>query len=354
MFGLLNKEIISLLTKITECCRIKRAAGVKPFLISSMSKKILFLLLGFILFSCSEDNRREEEIAKISVEVEIARFDQRFARATEDSLPQLKKEFPYLFPTRYPDFVWVEKMNDTIQEELNREVAKEYPNLSETKNELHDFFQHVKYYFPDRETPKVVTLVSEVDYRNKAVWADSLLLISLDTYLGPDHYFYLGVQSYLKKNFKREQIIPDVAAAFAEEVVPRPRSRDFLAHMIYYGKILYLKDRLIPFKNDAGKIGYTPEELEWAKANEEQIWRYFIEKELLYDSNTELYTRFLFPAPFSKFYLELDEESPPKVGQYVGWQIVRQYMERNDVSLQAMLTADAETIFNKSNYKPRK
>lgn len=319
-----------------------------------MLKRLTFFCFLLLIFSCGKDDEREREIAKIPVEVELTRFDERFARANSDSLEPLKKEFPFLFPSEYPDEVWIEKMTDTIQLELNKEVADEYPDLDDIEQELHQLFQHIKYYFPETELPEVVTLTSDVDYRNKAVWTQDVLLISLDTYLGEDHHFYMGIQEFLKKNFKRDQILPDVVAAFAETVVPRPESRTFLAHMIYYGKILYLKDRLIPFKTDAEKIGYTENEFDWAGANEEQVWRYFVDKQLLFETDSQLQTRFLFPAPFSKFYLQLDNQSPARLGQYVGWQIVRKYMERNEVDLKQMLTTDAETIFNESNYKPKK
>lgn len=319
-----------------------------------MLKRLTFFCFLLLIFSCGKDDEREREIAKIPVEVELTRFDERFAGATSDSLEPLKKEFPFLFPSEYPDEVWIEKMTDTIQLELNKEVADEFPDLDDIEQELHQLFQHIKYYFPETELPEVVTLTSDVDYRNKAVWTQDVLLISLDTYLGEDHHFYMGIQEFLKKNFKRDQILPDVVAAFAETVVPRPESRTFLAHMIYYGKILYLKDRLIPFRTDAEKIGYTENEFDWAGANEEQVWRYFVDKQLLFETDSQLQTRFLFPAPFSKFYLQLDNQSPARLGQYVGWQIVRKYMERNEVDLKQMLTTDAETIFNESNYKPKK
>ena len=317
-----------------------------------MIKKLFLFCIIFFFFSCADEDQREEEIAAIPVDVNVTRFDQRFARATPDSLQQLKREFPYLFPRQFPDSVWIEKMNDTIQEEINTEVERVYPELTETKDELGSLFQHIKYYFPNTEIPQVITLTSEVDYRNKVIWEGDLLLISLDTYLGEDHHFYLGIQEYIKKNFDQEYIVSDVADAFAENVLERPSSRRFLSHLIYYGKILYLNDLLIPFKTDPQKIGYTSEELEWAQANEEQIWRYFVDNELLYASDSQLFNRFLYPAPFSKFFLELDSESPAKLGQYIGWQIVRQYMDRNDVMVQELIGADAETIFTKSNYKP--
>ncbi|MGB7841756.1 MAG: gliding motility lipoprotein GldB [Salinimicrobium sp.] len=319
-----------------------------------MPRNLLIFFLFILFFSCSEEDKKEEEIAQIQVPMEISRFDQRFSRATVDSLPALKRDFPYLFPKQYPDELWVEKMQDTIQLQLNAAVKQEFPHLQQTELELENLFQHIKYYFAQTKIPKVVTLTSEVDYRNKIIWADTLLLVSLDTYLGQEHPLYLGVQEYIKKGMNKSQLIPDVATAFGETVVPKPESRNFLAHMIYYGKLLYLQDLLLPAASDARKMGYTPEEMQWAQKNEEQIWRYFVENELLFSSDSELYTRFLYPAPFSKFYLQLDNEAPPRLGQYIGWQMLRKYMEKTEASVPEMLQADAQTIFEKANYKPKK
>ena len=320
-----------------------------------MIKKIAFLFLAIgLLISCNNESAVEEEISKIPVEVKIDRFDKVFAEATPEDLPQLKKEYPLLFPKQYPDSVWVNMMNDTIQQELNRETVKAFPKF-EQEEEIESLFQHLKYYFPHFQVPKVITVTSEVDYRNKVIVADSVVLVSLDTYLGEEHKFYIGLQEYLKKNFRKEQIVPDMATAYAEQFVPQPQGRTFLAAMVYYGKILYLKDRLIPDFSEAQRMGYTEKEMEWALTNEEQIWRYFIEHEVLYDTDSELQRRFINLAPFSKFRLQLDNESPSQLGQYMGWQIVRQFAEKNpDVSLAELLQTDAEELFKKSNYKPRK
>ena len=124
--------------------------------------------------------------------------------------------------------------------------------------------------------------------------------------------------------------------------------------MIYFGKELYMKDLLIPQISDADKIGYTPEQIVWSQENEGYIWRYFVDEKLLYDSDPKLPGRFINPAPFSKFYLEIDNESPGQIGRWIGWQIVRSYMKNNDVSLQQLLQTDAKEIFDKSKYKPKK
>ena len=93
----------------------------------------------------------------------------------------------------------------------------------------------------------------------------------------------------------------------------------------------------------------------WASANEEQVWRYFIEQELLYSTDGKLAPRFFLPAPFSKFQLELiDIESPGRIGRYMGWQIVRAFMDNNEIGLAEMLSLAGEEIFKKSKYKPKR
>jgi len=313
---------------------------------------LIFLVL--ISVSCDTQSKEEQEIEKISIDLKITRFDKKFAKVNAENLSQLKAEYPYLFPEKFTDSMWMAKATDTIQQELNEEVEKAFPNFSKEEDELYALFQHAKYFFPSFNTPHVITITSEVDYRNKVLLTPDYLFISLDTYLGKEHPFYMGLQTYLKKNFEKDQILPDVANEIAEKFVPQPDSKTFLAHLLYYGKILYLKDKLLPKVADHHKMGYSEEELEWANANEEEVWRYFVERELIFDSNTDLYSRFLYPAPFSKFYLELDAESPARIGQFIGWQMIRQYMDKNNVSVQEMLTMNAETIFNKANYKPKK
>jgi uncharacterized protein YjaZ len=60
------------------------------------------------------------------------------------------------------------------------------------------------------------------------------------------------------------------------------------------------------------------------------------------------------PGPFSKFGLDSDNQTPPRVATWIGWQIVRSFMENNDIPAQQMMLMDAKEIFQKSKYKPVK
>ncbi len=317
-------------------------------------KNILSILVLIILFGCSTKSDVEKEIEKIQIDVEILRFDKIFGTAIIDDIPKLKKQYPSFFPQQYHDSIWAQKMQDTLQQQLYAEVIKKFPSEDELEDDLEFLFQHISYYFPQFHTPLVVTTTSDVDYRDKIILADSLLIVKLDTYLGEDHFFYVDIPKYVTQNMKELQIVSDVSSVYAQKFVPRPRQRTFLSQMVYYGKILYLKDLWMTTASDSGKISYTKEEFSWVEENESEIWRNFVENEFLFSTNPKLASRFINPAPFSKFYLEIDNDSPGMVGRYIGWRIVCSYMEHNSATIQELLTLNAEEIFNLSKYKPKK
>ena len=324
-----------------------------PFQLLYVLKTVVFLLI-FAVFSCQNSTKLEKEISQIEVDLNIERFDQLFAASTPDDLPALKQNYPFLFSKRYADSVWVNRMSDPIQQLQNKAVDSVFEDFTSTESEIFNFYQHLKYYNKAFKTPRMITVLSDVDYRNKVVVTDSIVLIALDTYLGAEHEFYTSFYDYIKQNLNKDQIVSDLAAAYAERLIYQPKRSTFLEEMIYFGKQLYLKDLLIPFKENNEKIGYFPEQYEWAKDNEFYIWQYFVEKELLYETDRKLLARFIIPAPFSRFNLELDSESPGRLGQYIGWQIVKSYMENNTTPLLQMLQMEATEIFNNAKFKPKK
>lgn len=318
-----------------------------------MKKYIIALLLITVLVSCDKKTKVEKAVEEIPVSLKVYRFDKAFFETPPNELANLKAEYPFFFPEGVPDTVWIAKMQDPLWRELYKEVEKKYLDFGKQTTAIEDLFKHIKYYFPTATMPKVYTVIADMDYNTKAIYANDKLIISLELYLGKDHKFY-DKAKYIKQNFEERQMMPDIVTSFSLGKIPPPKENTLLEEMVYYGKQLYLKDELLPDYNDAEKIGYLPEQIVWCQENESYIWRYFIEKELLYSTDSKLPNRFINMAPFSKFYLEIDNESPGRVGQWVGWQIVRSFMQNNEVSLQDMLKMDAKELFEKSKYKPKK
>lgn len=320
-----------------------------------MKTSVKFLVLLFFFLSCNTKNKTEKAVEAIPVDVQLVRFDKIFFETAPEDLPKIKKEFPFFFPAGNEDTIWLEKMQHPLWRELYTEVQKKFSDFDTYEIQIEDIFKRIKYYFPKVATPKkIFTVISEMDYNNKVIYADSLLIVSLEMYLGKEHKFY-QFPNYIKQNFEPKQIMPDVVESFAKRKLMPERDKSYLAAMVQAGKELYLKDMLLSDEyKDEDKIGYTPEQLLWCQENESYIWRYFIEGQLLYDDDPKLVSRFISPAPFSKFYLEIDNESPGKVGAWTGWQIVRSYMKNNEVSLPELMRISAKEIFEKSNYKPKK
>ena len=318
-------------------------------------KQLLLVLIAVFFFSCKNETKVEEAVAKIPVKFKVERFDQVFYGAKPEDLPQIKAKYPFFFPEGNQDSVWVNKMNNPLLRELYAEVQQKYGNLGKLETDLEKLFGHVQYYFPKFKTPRVITLINEVDTDAKAFYLDSIALISLDCYLGKEHRFYVDFPEFKKIELEENQILPNLVSSFSYGKIAAPTDRTLLSAMIYYGKELYLKDKLIPEYSDANKIGYTDLQLQFCQENEYYMWSTLVENKLLYDSNPKSEQRFINPAPFSRFYLEIDNQTPGRVGQWLGWQIVRSYMENNDkTTLEELLTLNAKTIFEKSKYKPKK
>jgi len=323
-------------------------------ILSLMKKFHIIFALAFIFMSCNSESKVEKEIAAIDLDLNIERFDRLFANANEASLPELKQAYPFMFSRRYNDSIWINRMRDTLQQQLNFEVDKIHGDFKDTDDAIRSFYQHMKYYFKEFRTPRVITVTNDVDYRNKVIVTDSITLIALDTYLGASHDFYYDIYDYIKLNMDKDQIVPDLAFSYAQKIIYQPKRKTLLDEMIYFGKTLYFKDVMLPETPDEIKIGYTKQQLDWATLNEENIWEHFVENEMLFSTDNKLPARFINPAPFSKFNLELDGESPGRLGQYIGWQIVRAHSKKSGVSLQEVLNATADDIFNNAKYKPRK
>lgn len=319
-----------------------------------MKNTFYLLVCSIFLIACKKETAVSNEVLSISVEAKIERFDQEFMQATPQNFNALKQKYPFLLSANIPDSVWFKKKNDTLFNELYSETQKQFKDVSALKADLTLLFKHIKYYYPNENPGKVITVLSEVDITNRVIYTDSIAIISLDTYLGKNHKFYVDFDSYTLSDFESDRIVVDLTESFAMQKIAPPQDRMFISQMVYWGKIMYMKEMLLPETSDALKMNYSEDQMKWIESNEAQVWKHFVESKYLYDNDAKLVARFIQRAPFSKFYLELDQESPGSVGVYIGWQIVRSYMKNNNVTLQELTLKDAKTIFEQSKYKPKK
>ena len=315
-----------------------------------MKKYIFYIIFLILLNSCKGNDNKISNSYPLTIE----RFDKLFYESNPNDLFDLKKDYPFLFPEQYDNKVWISRLNDSVQKQIYSEVNRVFSNLDNEKMEIQSFYNNFISYFPKYELPRLITLISDVEYENRVILADSLLLIGLDNYLGSEHPFYSSMPKYISDNLIRRMIISDIAEEYAYYVIPRVNFYTFLDKIIFYGKVLYFKDIMLPKLEDRHKIGYSNLSMDWARQNEHYVWTYFVEKQLLFSSENKLITRFINNAPFSKFYLSIDNESPGMIGRFIGWEIVKSYMKNNNTTFIEMILMNPMEIYNKSKYKPQK
>ena len=316
--------------------------------------KIIFnsLLILLILVGCK--NNKEKEISKIKLNYDFIEFHKSFYSANAKDIVELKLKYPYLFPSSVSDKEWLDKINDSNEQILFQITDSVYSNLTKIKKTITTLYQHITYYKPAFSPPKTFIIINGLDYENSTIYADSLAFISLDLYLGADSDVYADFPKYISSNFTENNITVDLAKSIIQKEFLIRRDRSFLGSMLYFGKQLYLTEQFLPNLEEQYILEIPKTKLIWSLQNEAQIWKYFISNDLLFSTNQKLNKRFIDLAPFSKFYMDSDKQSPGSIGKYIGLQIIRSYMINNPVTINTMLSTSTNEIFKRSRYKPSK
>lgn len=316
-------------------------------------------IFSVILISCGKENRWDVELPQEKVDLKITDISKDFFDPAV-GLDVLQSRYPFFFDNSVDNAIWEAQRRDTLELAVFDLVNKKFaePVFQEDLKKLFAYYQH---YFPNEMLPQVYTYSSGLQNLYEPVLygkREGMLFIALDGFLGSESYWYKRerVFPYVTKTMNPENISPAVVQSIGREIIPfNPRQQAFIDLMVDEGKKLVLADALLPKTADELKIGYTKEQLDWAIANEGDIWNYFVEQNMVFENDKSLRERFLQPGPFSKFLNEIETESPGRIGAWIGWQICRKYLDENpEVSLQEFINQDTQVIFKESKYKPRK
>lgn len=236
--------------------------------------------------------------------------------------------------------------------ELKAASDKKYPNLNFLDSALSLGFTRYKAFFPNKPIPKVVTCITAL-FQPLTVTQNELV-ISLDYYLGRNFEFYdwNQIPKYITLSSDKPYIASNALWAWCStEFEDTTATQTLLTKIVNQGKVLYLVDALLPDVPDSIKLRYTTKQTTWAAENEESVWKFLVDKKLLYNTNNKQTDKFTAEAPFTA---GLDNTSPPRIGSYIGWQIVKAYMRKNTSLSMADLfkQKNAQQILNDSGYRP--
>lgn len=335
-------------------------------------KKLVFslaLMLCSILFlSCDSQNRNYKKKLDVALEqvpepvfyryedvlfnLDTADFQQRLMEVQQDYLPFLEGDLNNPEAVQYlKDFAI-----DTLNRSLYRITKKQYPDLRAIKSIITAVNQHFHFYYPEMVLPETVyTCVSGVNPEIDPVMIiNGNLVVSLDWYLnGNEVYDWMGMPRYLSERTSTARLAKDYAHTLFATYVEKPRKQgNLLEEMIYNGKLDFFVEAMAPSLPDEVLLGYTPEQLEWAETNEGNVWADIIGSQQLYTTAFDAYRIFLSDGPFTN---EYSHSAPPRLGEFLGLNIVRSYMDLNDTNLQALMQdTDLQGIFLNSGFKPKK
>ena len=328
-----------------------------------------FLLLTTLLlsFGCKDKGcELPEEIAEVPVNVEIERMEKPFfAAASEQDIARFLKENP-LFAGSYlrlkPDSTDARIVSSLYEiasnpslDTLAQQAGQRFGDMGEEEQQLETAFKVVKYNYPEFRVPEVKTFVTGLGSLGNDIYiSDSLLVFGLDYFIGENASYRPQVYEYIQNRYEREKMVPAAMLLLSDRFnKTNPAERTLLAEMLNIGKAYYFVKAVLPCTPDSAIISYSAQQIADVNRNEGRIWAHFIEKSLLYEKSPFVVNKYIGERPNTP---EIDATAPGRIGAWVGWQIVQEYMERNpEVTLpELMAETDYSKIFNESKYKPER
>lgn len=338
-----------------------------------------YLLLLILLSSCGgEQIEKAPDVSDINVDISIIRYDQELKNSKGDNpskdymkllakypkmtdlffkrLLQLSDPDQKIFSSRVGEFLKDERIT-----RLADTVSVLYPSLDKVEKDLERALKYFKHYFPPTKIPNFYTLITEFGYPT-FIFEDQetdAVGIGLDMFLGEDfNYKKINAQDpafsdYMTRTYNEDHIAKKAIEMMVVDVLGDPPGKRFIDQMIHHGKRLYILDKVLPFVSDTIVFEYSPAQLDWVENNEKPMWNYFLENNLMYETNHLKVTKLLQPAPTSA---GMPSESPGRTGAYMGYKIIEAFMKRNPEKTIRDLAGikDSQMILESSNFKPKR
>ena len=327
-------------------------------------KVLLNLYLIGLLVSCSGETSGSGESEMINgrpiENVSIQNFEQDFINMKEASfkadLTALSDKYPLFFASRRPDSEWEIRFRNKELTVLSDSLINLFEHKLQWKDQLNNAVKVYQREFINDVMPEVY-LWNSVFEMSEGVWEyDNFLIVAMEQYLGEDHPYYVQMPRYIAKQKEDKYLVRDIVKAFGNSKVSTDQEDfTFLNKMLIAGRAYYFTKYMLG--NDVSDeiiMKYPKEKLEWAEENEGEIWKYFINQEMLYSTDAKPEEYFLLEAPFSKFGQDFDNKTPGRIGEWIGLQIIESLAENNpDMSLETIMgIEDAQAILTLSKYKP--
>ncbi len=352
-------------------------AIARKILRNSLLGKGLISLVFWGLFSCGPEDDRGMGPLPVELNLESHRLDRDFHGLDTNDLTSgligLKERYGH-FLDFYLDTLMgfgiggdYRKENPAMEQGLRvflthkdyrgvlDSVAVHFPEVESIEKELAMPLRRWLAYFPDQPVPKIYYLVTGLNNWGAFTYYDELA-IGLDMFLGPQYPFYssVGIPAYMRHQLRPDYIPVAVMRTLYQKDYPFVQEgKTLLEMMIQKGKEQYFLEKVLREWPLEKRLGYSAEQLKWCQSHEAMIYHFFVQQELLYETNWQKIIRYVSEGQTST---GMPAESPGNIGSWLGYRIVKAYMDQHpDLSLVELLETDvaAQVFLQKSNYKPK-
>lgn len=322
---------------------------------------IIRSLLGICwLISVSCQPETSIDVSDIELNTRYQRFDSAFFECDtsqfNESLLELKQAYPNFFLNGGTNHFWFTQRTEPLQQALYRASKKKLGNWPARNHRLNAAFKRYYALFGKEDTFRVYTYISRLDFGYPVLWSDQLCFVASDLYLGKASKYYAAMPQYLAFERQEKFMLRDILEPLLiAQSSPLPESPTLLESMLYWGKIYYLLEQLLPESKPYEVLKMPSEKLAFARDKEREMWIYFIENQLLFSNRSDLQMRFIETAPFSKFRTKIDLKTPGRIGRWFGYQIVKAYFHQHPEQDPARFLEnkiEAQAILQASRYKP--
>lgn len=329
--------------------------------------KLTKILLIFIAINSCNNSEVDHNHKVKDIQIEIIRFDTELLTINDSNFEEKwaiwknnLEDLPKYYFNAHINMVLT---NDSVRKSnilafvshpdvinYNHSINHHFSDLDEISELFNTVFGRYIHYFPDSTPPNRVIIINSFNSYGVDLYNEDLL-IGLDFYLGESHPNYDNMWDYIKQRSNKKFIVPDALEFWTTSTfLEYNQAKNFLDELIYKGKIVYLMRQCMPNSPLEDILRFSKEDLRWCESNERNIWNEIIQMELIYETIPSKFRTFFNPAPFTK---GMPKESPGRLGYWVGYQIIDNYMRNNEISLSSLMQSiDAQEILLESKYKP--
>lgn len=234
-------------------------------------------------------------------------------------------------------------------------VAVHFPEVAPIEKELGMPLRRWLAYFPEQPVPTIYYLVTGLNNWGAFTYHDDLA-IGLDMFLGAEYPFYasVGIPAYMERQLRPEYIPIAVMRTLHQKEYPFVQEgKTLLDMMIQRGKEQYFLEKVLREWPLEQRLGYSKEQLNWCQKHEAMVYHFFVNQQLLYETNWQRIIRYVNEGQHST---GMPAESPGNIGSWLGYRIVKSYMDQHpDMTLVELLDSvvPAQVFLQDSKYKPK-